>query len=81
MQESLPPEHGSELFGDAFEELLDGGGVAHERRRHLQTDSMMRRSMFKKYKNILRAANPRAADRPAGGRPPAGRIIDPLMTL
>ena len=37
MQESLAPEHGSELFGDALEKLLDGGGVANEGGGHLQT--------------------------------------------
>ena len=37
MQESLAPEHGSELLGDALEELLDGGGVADEGGSHLQT--------------------------------------------
>ena len=37
MEESLPPEHGSELLGDPLEELLDGGGVTDEGRRHLET--------------------------------------------
>ena len=37
MQESLAPEHGSELFGDALEELLDRGRVADEGGSHLQT--------------------------------------------
>ena len=36
MEESLPPEHGGELFGDSFEEFLDGRRVADERRRHFQ---------------------------------------------
>ena len=36
MQESLASEHGGELFGDALEELLDGGGVADESGGHLQ---------------------------------------------
>jgi hypothetical protein len=37
MQESLAPEHGSELFGDALEKLLDGSRVADEGGGHLQT--------------------------------------------
>ena len=37
MKESLPPEHGGELLGDSLEELLDGGGVTDEGRRHLET--------------------------------------------
>ena len=37
MQESLAPEHSGELFGDALEELLDGGRVADESGGHLQT--------------------------------------------
>merc|ERR1719251_446137 len=37
MQESLAPEHGSELLGDSLEELLDGGGVADEGGGHLET--------------------------------------------
>merc|ERR1711976_20280 len=37
MQESLTPEHSSELFRDTFEELLDGGGVADESSSHLKT--------------------------------------------
>lgn len=36
MQESLAPEHGSELVTDTLEELLDGGGVTDEGGRHLQ---------------------------------------------
>ena len=36
MQESLAPEHSGELFRDALEELLDGGGVADESGGHLQ---------------------------------------------
>ena len=32
----LLPEHGSELLGDPFEDLLDGGGVANEGGRHAQ---------------------------------------------
>merc|ERR1712042_35273 len=36
MQESLPPEHSSELLGDSLEELLDGGGVADEGCGHLK---------------------------------------------
>merc|ERR1711874_683001 len=28
VEEGLPPEHGSELFSNSLEELLDGGGVA-----------------------------------------------------
>jgi hypothetical protein len=37
MQESLSSEHGSELVTDTLEELLDGGGVTNECRRHLKT--------------------------------------------
>lgn len=37
MQESLTPEHSSELFADALEQFLDSGGVADEGGRHLQT--------------------------------------------
>ena len=37
MQESLAPEHGSELLGDSLEELLDGGRVADEGGGHLET--------------------------------------------
>merc|ERR1712062_744711 len=37
MEESLPPEHGSELLRDPLEELLDGGGVADEGGGHLET--------------------------------------------
>ena len=37
MQESLAPEHSSELLADAFKQLLDGGAVTHEGGRHLQT--------------------------------------------
>ena len=36
MEESLATEHGGELLRDALEELLDGGGVAHEGGGHLQ---------------------------------------------
>ena len=36
MQESLAPEHGGELLGDALEELLDGGAVADEGGGHLE---------------------------------------------
>jgi len=36
MQESLAPEHGSELITDTLEELLDGGGVTDERSGHLE---------------------------------------------
>ena len=36
MQESLAPEHGSELLRDPLEQLLDGGGVADEGGGHLQ---------------------------------------------
>jgi hypothetical protein len=32
----LPPEHDGELLGDALEDLLDGGGVAHEGGGHLE---------------------------------------------
>lgn len=37
MQESFPPEHGCELLGDSFEQLLYGRRVSYERRRHFQT--------------------------------------------
>ena len=37
MQESLTPEHSSELLTDALEQLLDGSAVANEGSRHLQT--------------------------------------------
>jgi len=37
MQESLSSEHGSELFGNSLEHLLDGGGVSDEGDGHLQT--------------------------------------------
>ena len=37
MQESLAPKHSGELFGNALEELLDGGGVADKSGGHLQT--------------------------------------------
>ena len=37
MQESLAPEHGSELLTDALKELLDGSAVANKSARHLQT--------------------------------------------
>ena len=37
MQESLTPEHGRELLGDALEYLLDGGAVANECAGHLET--------------------------------------------
>ena len=37
MEESLPPEHGSELLGDSLEQLLDCGGVADEGGGHLET--------------------------------------------
>ena len=30
VEESLAPEHGSELLGDPLEQLLDRGGVANE---------------------------------------------------
>lgn len=36
MQESLDAEHGRELLTNALEELLDGGGVTNEGRRHLK---------------------------------------------
>jgi hypothetical protein len=36
MQESLAPEHGSELVTDTLEQLLDRGGVTDEGGRHLQ---------------------------------------------
>ena len=37
MQESLAPEHSSELLTDALEELLDGSAVSNESAGHLQT--------------------------------------------
>ena len=37
MQESLTPEHGSELLTDALEELLDGSAVTDEGGGHFQT--------------------------------------------
>ena len=37
MQESLPPEHSSELLGDSLENFLDSGGVTHESGGHLET--------------------------------------------
>ena len=37
MQESLSSEHSSELVTNTLEELLDGGGVTNESRRHLET--------------------------------------------
>ena len=36
MKESLATEHGSELLGDALEELLDGGRVSDEGGGHFQ---------------------------------------------
>ena len=36
VQESLAPEHGSELVTDTLEELLDGGGVTNEGGGHLK---------------------------------------------
>ena len=37
MEESLTSEHGGELFGYAFEQLLDGGAVTDEGSGHLET--------------------------------------------
>ena len=37
MEESLSPEHGSELLGDSLEELLDCSGVSNEGGGHLET--------------------------------------------
>ena len=37
MEESLTPEHSSELLADPLEELLDGGGVSDESGRHLES--------------------------------------------
>lgn len=37
MQESFPLEHGGELFGYTFEQLLDGCGVTDERGAHRET--------------------------------------------
>merc|ERR1719258_990005 len=36
VKEGLAAEHGSELLGDALEELLDGGGVTDEGGGHLE---------------------------------------------
>ncbi len=36
VEESLAPEHGSELLAHALEHLLDGSGVAQEGGRHLE---------------------------------------------
>jgi len=37
MEESLTPEHSSELLADPLEELLDGGAVSDESGRHLES--------------------------------------------
>ena len=37
MQESLAPEHSSELLRDSLEQLLDGGAVTDEGTGHLET--------------------------------------------
>ena len=37
MEESLPPEHGCELFTHSLEQFLDGSGVTNEGRRHLES--------------------------------------------
>jgi len=37
VQESLSSEHSGKLFGDSFEQLLDGGGVTNEGGAHLQS--------------------------------------------
>ena len=37
MEEGLSSEHGGELLAHSLEELLDGGGVTDEGRRHLET--------------------------------------------
>ena len=37
MEESLSPEHSSELLADPLEELLDGGAVSDEGSRHLES--------------------------------------------
>lgn len=36
MEESLSPEHSSELLGNSLEHLLDGSGVSDEGSRHLK---------------------------------------------
>jgi len=36
VKEGLAAEHSGELLGDALEQLLDGGGVAHEGGGHLE---------------------------------------------
>jgi len=37
MEESLSSEHGSELFSDSLEHLLDSGGVTKEGNGHLES--------------------------------------------
>jgi len=37
MEESLSSEHGSELFSNSLEHLLDGGGVTEEGNGHLES--------------------------------------------
>ena len=37
MEEGLSPEHSGELFSDSLEHFLDGGGVADEGGRHLES--------------------------------------------
>ena len=51
MEESLPPEHYSELFRDPLEDLLDGGGVTNEGGGHLETS---RRNVANSSLNVVR---------------------------
>jgi len=37
VKESLSSEHSGELFRDALEQFLDGGGIANKCGRHLET--------------------------------------------
>merc|ERR1711970_12428 len=37
MKESFSPEHGSELFRNSLEQLLDGSGISNESGSHLET--------------------------------------------
>ena len=37
VKESFSPEHGSELFRNSLEQLLDGGGISNESGSHLET--------------------------------------------
>ena len=37
MKKSFSPEHGSELFRNSLEQLLDGSGISNESGSHLET--------------------------------------------